>query len=151
MARVRGSSRLAPPPRVVKDADSIPPSANTATNELIIARQPYRAAAALTDPFTKPPAWTENWRASCQPPDGNNDNNNLSNDNTQAMDWSREDAEETWKQARKTREELRAPKTNTLALMDGRFSDKKLPEARYEGFEKRRSNHEVGCYIVICF
>jgi hypothetical protein len=135
---------------MVKDADSIPTNANTTADELKIARQPYRTAAALTDPFTQPHAWTENWRTGRQPPGGNNDNNNLSNDNNQAMDWSRDDAEETWKQALKIREELRAPKTATLALMDGRFSDDKLPEARYEELEKRRSNHEVGYYVVVC-
>ena len=150
MARVRGSSRLAPPPRVVKDADAILPSADMAMDELRVARQPHRTAAAFTNPFTQPHSWTKNSREGRQLPGGNNGNNIFSNDHAQAMDWSRDDAEEKWKQARKTYEELRAPKAVTLAFMDGRFSDDELPEARYEEFEKRRSNHEVGYYIILC-
>jgi hypothetical protein len=151
MARVRGSFRLAPPPRVVKDADTIFLSANTTTDELRVARQTHRSTAAFTNPFTQQHVWTENWCEGRQPPGGNIENNHFSNDNTQAMDWSQDNAEEKWKQARKIREELRAPTAATLALMNGRFSDDKLPEARYEELEKKRSNHEVSYYIVLCY
>lgn len=59
------------------------------------------------------------------------------------MSWSRDDEGEKWKQTRKTRDELHASDTALAALTDDRMSDIELPEARYEEFEKRRSNHEV--------
>jgi hypothetical protein len=147
MARVRGSSRTAPPTRVVKDTDTIPPVADIATEELRTDRQLHRSAATLAGLSIQSRALIQDWETGPPSPGGNNDKTLFPHDNSQAMDFSRDDAEERWKQSHTMREELRAPAAATFAPMNGRFSEDDLPERRYEEHETRQSTNEVRSYI----
>jgi hypothetical protein len=145
MARVRGSSRTAPPSRVVKDADTIPPNANTATEQLSTARKLDSTAAALTGLSIQSRAVIQDWHAGRPSPGGDNTQTLSSYDNSQAMGYSRDNAEEKWKQAHKICEELRAPGTATLGPTNGRFSPDELPKRRYEQHETRHISEVRSC------
>jgi hypothetical protein len=90
IARVRGTSRAAPPPRAMREADAIPPNTNTSIDELRITRQPHYTTASLTNP----PRTSVEHSYTCSPPPGSSNNNLCSADNIQAMDWSLKDADE---------------------------------------------------------
>jgi hypothetical protein len=151
MARVRGSSRTAPPSRVVKDADAKPPNADTATEQLRTARQLDSTAAALTGLSIQPRAVIQDWHAGRPSPGGNNTQTLSSNDNSQAMDYSRDNAEKKWKQAHKIREELCGPDAATFGPTSGRFSADELPKQRYEQHETRQCINEVRSCISLPF